>query len=80
MKATSRTILKRKYEQFCEAWKNEKTYQRIAEMTGQELGEGVQKLGKKPTFSMWLAAYKTGAFNPKQEEKAVEVQDTSWEE
>lgn len=73
--------MKKRYEAFCNAWKNEAMYQRIATEGGRELPAGMQKLGKKPTFSMWLTAYKTGAFNPKPvETAAVEVKDASWEE
>jgi hypothetical protein len=75
-------MLRRQYEKFCEAWKNEKMYQKITLDSGKELPENMQKLGHKPTFKMWTQALKNqkmaAALAPS--EKAVEVKDTSWEE
>ncbi len=77
-----RSILKKRYEAFCRAWKDEKLYQKIALESGGKLPEGMQVLGRKPTFQMWLQAME----NQKQAalrappEKAVEVKETSWEE
>lgn len=77
-----RAQLRKKYEDFCKAWNNEKLFQKITLSSGKDLPEGVQVLAKKPTFKMWMQAME----NQKQAianippEKAVEVKDTSWEE
>ena len=79
-----RSILKREYEQFCDAWKNEKIYHRLTKENGKELPEGQGELGRKPTFAMWLNAKKNGVFtkhiDDKFKEKTVEVSDAVWEE
>jgi len=81
-RSINRSMLRKKYEDFCKAWNNEKTFQRIMKIDGKELPEGQVELGRKPTFSMWLAAHKAKAFTPQVApvDKAVEVKDTSWEE
>ena len=77
-----RSMLKAQYAKFCEAWQNEKLYQRVYLETHEKLPEGTNTLGRKPTFKMWVKAIE----NQKQAalqappEKAVEVKDTSWEE
>lgn len=82
MIASRRSILKKQYEAFCRAWQDEKLFQKIHTADGKPLPEGVNELGRKPTFKMWLRAIE----NQKQAalqappEKAVEVKDTSWEE
>lgn len=85
-----RAMLKQQYERFCRAWRHEKSYQKWAEENGEDIGEGVQKLGRKPTFKMWLDAVNNKkiaasaeqqaeqANEKKFEEKQVEVQDTDW--
>ena len=77
-----RQMLKVQYQKFCQAWQDEKTYQRVREESGVKLPEGVQSLGRKPTFAMWLRAMENKKLAEQQvkPEKAVEVQDTSWEE
>jgi hypothetical protein len=94
-------MLRTEYERFCEAWKNEKAYQKIliddgtAHITETETPEGqtlrelrtgkgaMPMLGRKPTFSQWLAARKNKQTTqqPAQEDKPqskVEVTDTEW--
>lgn len=77
-----RSILKKKYEKFCRAWQDEKTYQRVMAAAGSKLPDGMETLGRKPTFKMWLRAYETQMAAALQvpPEKAVEVEDPSWEE
>jgi hypothetical protein len=79
---SSRSMMKVKYEKFCQAWRDEKLYQQVHERSGTPLPEGVQKLGRKPTFKMWMAAManQRAAQAKVLPEKAVEVKDTSWEE
>lgn len=78
----NRTILRKQYDKFCDAWKNEKMYQRIATENGGQLPEGQQLLGKKPTFSMWMTAVKNQVFTQHvpAEDKSVGVVDAAWEE
>lgn len=77
-----RSVLKAQYEKFCRAWRDEKLFQKIHLESGKDLPEGVNELGHKPTFKMWVKAME----NQKQAalqappEKAVEVKDASWEE
>ncbi len=82
-------MLKKQYERFCQAWQNEKRYQQFILASGQQLEEGHQPLGRKPTFQMWLQAVNNKKISAEvhqpppmaeeQNEKAVEVQDTDWE-
>ena len=77
-----RSVLKAQYEKFCRAWRDERLFQDITLKSGRELPDGVNKLGKKPTFRMWAKAME----NQKQAalqappEKAVVVKDATWEE
>lgn len=80
-----RAALKEQYRKFCEAWKNEKRYQNAVIVGGSDLPEGVHKLGRKPTFAMWLAAHENQRMARKEAEagtssdpKRVEVTDTEW--
>ena len=77
-----RSMLRKQYDDFCRAWNSEKMIQRIIESDGKELPDGHAKLGKKPTFKMWLDAKRSGAFeqSAQQEDKSVQVGDTAWEE
>jgi hypothetical protein len=75
-----RSMLKTEYERFCRAWDAEKTFQRISKEAGQPLPEGVNILGRKPTFAMWKQARDNKVFEQKQEEKKVEVVDPTWED
>lgn len=80
-RSIDRSILRKKYDDFCIAWKNEKMFQRIAQEDGQELPKGAHLLGKKPTFKMWMMAAKNGTFNaPEVASKSVEVTSPAWEE
>ena len=83
-----RSILKKKYERFIQAWNNEKRYQQYLLAKGDPLEEGHQQLGRKPTFKMWLDAVHNK--NVRSEEgqtevsentdpKKVEVEETSWD-
>ena len=86
--ATDRSMLKRQYERFCQAWRAEKRFQEFTLAQGEPLPQGQNKLGKKPTFKMWLQAVKNKkiahdvqAQLPKAEGTGkVEVTDTEWEE
>lgn len=75
-------MLKAQYEKFCRAWQDEKLYQSVVLADGRPLPEGINKLGRKPTFKMWVKAIENQKQMAKQTppEKAVEVKDTSWEE
>jgi len=88
--AGKRTVLKQQYQRFLEAWANEKRYQQyILEEQG-KLPEGVYPLGRKPTFGMWMNAIRNKKITPTshepgpsqaaQEEKSVQVQESSWED
>ena len=81
-RSIERSMWRAKYDKFCEQWRNEKTYQRLAKENSLALPEGHYELGKKPTFKQWMVAAKNGAFNQQAPivEKAVEVTDTAWEE
>lgn len=82
-RSIKRTMLKKQYEKFCEAWNTEKAYQRLVLAEAGDLPTDTVPLGKKPTFKMWLTALKNGQFDtqqPEQAKKAVEVTDTTWEE
>ncbi len=77
-----RSIQKKRYEAFCQAWRDEKLYQQITLDAGKRLPEGMQVLGRKPTFKMWMSAMENQRQQALQAppEKAVEVKDTGWEE
>lgn len=80
--SAKRAQLRKKYEDFCKAWNNEKLFQKITIESGKELPEGIQLLAKKPTFKMWMQAMENQkqAIASAPSTKAVEVKDTSWEE
>jgi hypothetical protein len=85
-----RSMLKAQYARFVEAWNNERRYQQYLLESGQPLPAGHNKLGKKPTFSMWMAAVKNrkiavdvnapppAVAEAKNDEKQVEVTDKEW--
>lgn len=86
-RSIERNNLRKQYERFAQAWRNEKRYQEYLESTGQQLPEGTHRLGRKPTFRMWLDAVNnkkiaaaTGAPPAPEQSKAVEVSDTEWDE
>jgi hypothetical protein len=81
-RAMRRRALKAQYEKFCRAWRDEKTYQRVYVGSGKSLPDGVEQLGRKPTFRMWLTALenKRLAERSAPPQKAVEVGDPVWEE
>jgi hypothetical protein len=90
MKATGRTVLKAQYQRFCEAWRNEKRYQAYCAENDVPLDDGIQKLGRKPTFAMWRQALKNKAAAEVQRsiddaakkaaEKQVQTVETEWED
>jgi len=85
-----RSVLKAQYTRFCEAWQNEKRFQRYLLDKGQPLPEGHSELSKKPTFAMWLQAVKNKRLaadvtkpppevaEKQQDEKRIEVTDAEW--
>ena len=89
-KATSRSMLRAQYTRFCEAWINEKMYQKYLLDKGEKVPEGHNLLTKKPTFNMWMQAVKNKklaadvskpppeAEEKQQTEKQVEVVDKEW--
>ena len=80
-RSMNRSILKKKYEDFCQAWRDEKLYQRVVLDSGAELPQGTYELGKKPTFKMWVQAMKNQKSAQVQvPENSVSVDDTSWDE
>ena len=78
-RSISRSMLRSQYTKFCEAWKNEKTYQKYLVENGDKLAEGTELLGRKPTFNMWMTAKKNQE-STIVDEKKVTVEDTNWEE
>jgi len=86
--ANKRSLLKRQYERFLEAWANEKRYQKYILQERGALPDGVQPLGRKPTFNMWVQAIRNKKITPTshepalpaQEEKSVQVDETAWDE
>ena len=79
-----RASLRVAYDRFCQAWRNERRYQEHLLATGQELEEGHAKLGRKPTFAMWMAAVEQRQVQAALAEKGIDpkrvvVKDTEWE-
>lgn len=83
-RAIKRSMLRKQYERFVQAWDNEKRYQKYLLADGQQLEEGHQQLGKKPTFKMWLDAVKNKQMSKEglvdQQTETVSVESTNWEE
>lgn len=81
-----RSKLRVQYDRFVQAWRNERRYQEFLEGQGQPLPEGHTKLGRKPTFQMWMQAMENRqvqeALVAQQaaEPKQVEVSSTEWAE
>ena len=88
--SAKREQLRRQYERFVVAWQNERRYQQFLITEGQPLEEGHQRLGRKPTFRMWMEAVRNKRIAarvgemppvaPEQDPKRVEVTDTEWDE
>lgn len=80
-----RNQAKAAYKKFSSAWTKERLYQAAEIAAGRELPKNTPRLGRKPTFQMWLKMVKTA--EARQKATPAEVQDfqdenmdLSWDE
>ncbi len=73
---------KKQYDRLVDAWRKEKRYQELMKKEGKP---SAMKLGKRPTFAMWLANVRTQEARQEATPEIVqehldEIQDLEWKE
>jgi len=84
-KKSNREKMKKAYKRFSDAWRAEKAYQAWAIENGQELPKNTPKLGRRPTFSMWMTAVKNNVGSKQVTPDSTncskeEIPDLDWED
>jgi hypothetical protein len=81
-RSLERSARRDQYRAFCEAWRREKGRQRELFESGEALPSGTNRLGRRPTFAMWVQAVveqpSVQMGGDTLDSKQVQVDDAGW--